>query len=187
MSYGATSYGFNYGGPTLAPSFSGSLATILNTQRILRDMKSQFIASENLRIVFPPFLDTVNNVFITTGDIATLIVVKPDGSLFTPAPTLVRDVNSDFWTVEIDASDFEIGEWTIKAESDTINTLDQYQSVVWGDYLTDIRQATLGRWRIIGTDLNLYEDDGTTIFRTFNLKDSSGLPTVTQIFERDPV
>lgn len=150
-------------------------------------MKAQFIASENLRIVFPPFLDTANNVFVTAADVATLVVVKPNGSLFAPAPTLVRDANNDFWSAEIDAANFEIGEWTIKASSDAPDALDQYQSVVWGDYMTDIRQAALGRWKIAGTQLLLYANDGVTVFRTFDLKDTAGVPSATQIFERDPV
>lgn len=150
-------------------------------------MKAQFIASENLRIVFPPFLDTANNVFVTAADVATLVVVKPDGSLLAPAPTLVRDANNDFWSAEIAFALFEVGEWTIKASSDAANALDQYKSVVWGDYMTDIRQATLGRWRVLGTQLLLYAEDGTTIFRTFDLKDGEGNPSATQIFERTPV
>lgn len=183
--YGEGPYGsMPYGSFTSVP---GGIAAILESQKALRNMKVQFISSENLRIVFPPFLDIANNVFVTAGDIATLTVVKPDTSLFLPAPTLVRDANSDFWSAEISSSLLEVGEWTIKAVSDAADTLDQYQSVVWGDYMTDIRQATLGRWRIVGTQLLLYSDDGITVFRTFDLKDSGGLPSVTNVFERDPV
>lgn len=183
--YGDGPYGsMPYGSFTSSP---GGSAAILESQKALRNMKVQFIASENLRIVFPPFLDIANNVFVTVGDVATLIVVKPDETLFSPAPTLVRDLNSDFWSAEISSSLFEIGEWTIKAVSDAADTLNQYQSVVWGDYMTDIRQATLGRWKIVGTQLLLYSDDGITVFRTFDLKDSGGVPSVTNVFEREPV
>lgn len=185
LGYGDGRYGvLPYGGFSPGP---GGIAAILNTLRMLKSMKAQFIASENLRIVFPPFLDTATSTYVTAADIATLTVVKPDGSLFTPAPTLVRDANSDIWSVEIAAADFEIGEWFIKATSDAVNTLPQYRGIIWGDYMTDIRQATLGRWKIVGTQLLLYEDDGTTVFRTFDLKDIAGVPSITQIFERDPV
>jgi len=189
MAYGSTAYGFNYGGLGAgpSPSLANNLATILNSQGVLKNMKAQFIASENLRIVFPPFLDTANNVFVTAADVATLAIVKPNGSLYTPAPTLIRDANNDFWTAEIAAANFEVGEWTIKAVSSAANTLPQYQSVVWGDYMTEIRQATLGRWKITGTQLQLFEDDGVTVFKTFDLKDASGVPSASQIFERDPV
>ena len=150
-------------------------------------MKAQFIASEDLRIVLPPFLDTSTSSFITSVDVATLTVVKPDGTLYSPAPTLIRNANSNFWETSIPAADFEVGEWSIVGVSDDANALDQYKNLVWGDYMSEIRQATLGRWRMLGTQLLLYEDDGVTVFRTFDLKDVSGSPSVTQIFERDPV
>lgn len=188
MAFGLGAYGVApaFGAPLGVPVVGG-VAVILNSQGVLEAMKAQFIASESLSIVFPPFLDTSAQEFITAVDVVTLTIVKPDGSLFTPAPTPVRDANSDFWVAEITAPFFELGEWTIKAVSDDANALDQYKSVVWGDYMDDIRQAALGRWRISGTQLLLYAEDGVTVFRTFNLKDSGGLPTVSQIFERDPV
>lgn len=183
--YGDGLYGvIPYGAGSLTV---GGIAAILNSQDIGRNMKSQFIAGEDLRIVIPPFLDTSTSDFITSGDIATLTVVKPDGTLYAPSPTLIRNANSNFWEASIDVADFEAGEWSIVAVSDDANALDQYRNLVWGDYMSDIRQATLGRWRIVGTQLLLYQDDGTTVFRTFDLKDVSGSPSVTQIFERDPV
>ncbi len=150
-------------------------------------MKSQHIASENLRIVFPPFLNTATQGFHTSADVATLVAVKPNGDVFTPALTLVRDTNTDHWAVEIAAVNFEIGTWTFKATSDGANAQPQYQSLVWGDYLDDIFQATMGRWRILSNQLLLYKDDGVTILRTFDLKDAIGNPTSIQVFERDPV
>jgi hypothetical protein len=43
-----------------------------------------------------------------------------------------------------------------------------------------------GRWKInTGTNtLTLYMLDGTTVYKTFNLKDASGNPTTTNVFER---
>jgi len=187
MAFGLGAYGIEPFGAPLGVLVVGGVPLILNSQGAVEFMKSQFISSENLQIVFPPFLDTSAQDFITSGDVATLVVVKPGGSILSPAPTLVRNA-ADFWTAEVvAASFFEEGEWTIKATSDDANALDQYKSVVWGDYMTDIRQATFGRWKIDGTQLKLYANDNLTVIRTFDLKDAGGSPTASQIFERDPV
>lgn len=150
--------------------------------------KTQFLASEPLRLLFPPFFDTANNVYVTGGvDNATLVVKKPDNSLLTPAPTLVFDTDTDFWVVEVAVGDYMEGDWMVKATSDASDTLPQYRVLTWGDYMDEIRQAAFGRWKIIGTQLVVYADDGTTVVRTFDLKDSDGNPSATRIFERDPI
>jgi hypothetical protein len=43
-----------------------------------------------------------------------------------------------------------------------------------------------GRWKIQGTQLLMYDDDGITILRTFDLRDSQGQPSATNVFERMP-
>ena len=50
-----------------------------------------------------------------------------------------------------------------------------------------LKKAALNRWKIQGTQLLIYEDNGTTIFKTYDLKDSAGQPSSTTIFERVPV
>jgi hypothetical protein len=150
--------------------------------------KTQFLASEPLRVIFFPFFNKVSNEYVVTGlDTATLVVKKPDGTLLTPAPTLVFDSDVNFWVVEIDVSDYLEGDWLVKATSDAANTLPQYRIFTWGDYVDEIRQAAFGRWKIEGTQLKLYADGGTTVVRTFDLKDADGNPSATRIFERDPV
>ncbi len=47
-------------------------------------------------------------------------------------------------------------------------------------------KAAYGRWKIIGTQLLLYDIDNTTVIKTYNLKDAAGNPTNTSIFERMP-
>ena len=150
-------------------------------------MKGQYIASEDLRIVLPPFMDTSTNLFVTDTDVVTLTIKKPDNTLLAPAPTAVRDADTDFWIAIIPKADFLAGEWLIKAESDAADTLSQFASLVWGDYLDDMHQASLGRWKVENNQLTLYKDDGVTALRTFDLKDGDGLPSSSQVFERDPV
>lgn len=47
-------------------------------------------------------------------------------------------------------------------------------------------QIGTGRWKIQGTQLLIYEDDGTTVMLAFDLKNDVGTPSATQIFERVP-
>lgn len=165
----------------------GGISAILNPQGGMGAMKGQYIASEELRIILPPFMDTATNQFITAADVVTLTIKKPDNTLLAPAPTAVRDGDTDFWVAVVPVVDFQSGEWLIKAESDAANTLSQFVSLVWGDYLDDMHQASLGRWKVANNQLTLYKEDGVTALRTFNLKDGDGLPSSSQVFERDPV
>lgn len=188
MGFGTNSFGpSTYGDVGITgPSLSSFPLTTLLSQQLGIGMKAQYIASENLRIVIPPFLDTSSGSYITSGDVVTLTIKKPDNTLLSPAPTATRDGDTDFWVAEVDVADFQAGEWLIKAESDDANSIPQYRFLLWGDFLDMLFQAALGRWKIEGTQLKLYNDDGVTVMRTFNLKDSTGLPTSIQIFERDP-
>lgn len=160
------------------------VAAVLNSRG--GTMKAQYIASESLRIVIPPFFNTADNTYITTGDVVTLTIKKPDDTLYTPAPTPTRDADTDFWVAEIPVGQFLAGEWLIKAESDNPDALPQYRLLLWGDFVDDVFQATLGRWKIESNQLKLYKSDGLTVLRTYDLLDNSGLPSSTQIFERNP-
>ncbi len=50
-------------------------------------------------------------------------------------------------------------------------------------YLLKVLQ---NRWKVVGNQLLIYDDDGTTAVLTFNLFDNVGAPTMTKIFERVP-
>lgn len=70
-------------------------------------------------------------------------------------------------------------------KADTGTTLSQVTATA--SKIADISKVQLGRWKIQGTQLILYEDDGTTPFTTFNLLDDTGSPSNTRVFERVPV
>ncbi len=58
------------------------------------------------------------------------------------------------------------------------------------DFITDVsitRKIETGRWAIVGTQMLFYDDDGTTVLYTYNLKDEDGYPSISSIFERTPV
>ena len=152
-------------------------------------MKLQYASTEAIKLSFPAFFDGLARSYIVDGLGTTQFTLKkPDNTTQAVAASFDSDVN--FWTAEIAIGSFQEGIWLIKAESSVLNTIDQFRALSWGDYVDDIgeaRQAALGRWRVIGTQLIIYEDDGVTPFKTYNLKDASGLPSLTQVLERDPV
>ncbi len=55
--------------------------------------------------------------------------------------------------------------------------------------VTNISNATFGRWKIdtVANTLTFYLPDNVTVLATFNLKDPSGNPTSSLIFERTVV
>lgn len=58
--------------------------------------------------------------------------------------------------------------------------------------IDELLQISKGKWEIktSGPDANrliFYESDGVTVIQKFDLKDSSGAPTSTTIFRREPV
>jgi hypothetical protein len=152
-------------------------------------MKLQYASTEALSLSFPPFFNGVSGTYVVDGLGTTQFIVrKPDNTTQIVAASFDTDVK--FWKAEIAIGSFQEGIWLIKAESDVGSTIDQFRALSWGDYVDDIgetRQAALGRWKIVGTQLVIYEDDGTTPFKTFNLLDSEGFPSVSGVFERTPV
>lgn len=149
--------------------------------------KAQFVSAEVLSIVLNPFISTTGQYVTGGADVVTIVAKAPDNTIVNP--TAVYDSDTDQWVASIPVVSFQEGEWLVYAISNIAETLPQFLSLWWGDYMDDIpeaRQAAVGRWKIDGTVLSLYEDDGLTVFKTFDLKDSGGLPSSTAIFDKDP-
>lgn len=53
--------------------------------------------------------------------------------------------------------------------------------------ITELRKYSLNRWRIVGNQFIVYDDNGTTPLRSFNLRDASGNPTMINPMERTPI
>ena len=56
-----------------------------------------------------------------------------------------------------------------------------------GQALSSTWQVQTGKWEMISNQLNLYDKDGVTILRTFNLFDTSNNPSLTGVVKRVPV
>ena len=150
--------------------------------------KGQFISAEPLEILLRPFLMSAGALIVAGTDVITLTLKAPDTAIYNP--TAVWDAVVSMWVAQVDVVDFQEGEWLLYGVSNVANSLPQFMSLWWGDYVDDIpetRQASLGRWKIEGTTLRLYEEDGTTVFKEFALKDNLGDPSSTEIFDKDPI
>lgn len=55
-----------------------------------------------------------------------------------------------------------------------------------GPKIDNLHKIAVGRWKIQGTQLLLYDTNGTTVLFAFDLKDDAGNPSATRIFERVP-
>lgn len=55
-----------------------------------------------------------------------------------------------------------------------------------GPKIDTLHQIAIGRWKIQGTQLLLYNDDGVSVLKAFDLKDDAGDPSNLRIFERVP-
>ena len=49
-----------------------------------------------------------------------------------------------------------------------------------------IKKVETGRWKIVANQMLFYDDDGTTVLLTFDLKDDAGFPSMDRVFERVP-
>lgn len=50
-----------------------------------------------------------------------------------------------------------------------------------------LKKERFNHWKIVGTQLILYDDNGTTVLKVWDLKDDAGLPSSTRVFERIPL
>ena len=128
----------------------------------------------------------VSNVQADTDNIQTRLPAALSGGRM---DSVVNAMASGVITAAVIATD------AIDADALAASAVAEIQSglVVSAD-ITDINTkldtleaVAVGRWRVVGDQLILYQLDGTTALATFNLFDDSGDPSSTRIFERVPV
>ena len=56
-----------------------------------------------------------------------------------------------------------------------------------GEALSATHQIQIGKWEMIGDQLKLYDKDGTTVLRTFDLFDLANNPSLTGVVKRVPI
>lgn len=60
------------------------------------------------------------------------------------------------------------------------------QAMMYG-VLTTLLEIETGKWEVIGNQLHIYESDGATLVKSFNLYDAAGLPTSSLPARREPI
>lgn len=76
---------------------------------------------------------------------------------------------------------------TAASNAETAAAAAQSSSAAAAADASQVRKVEVNRWKVQGTQLLIYEDNGTTVFKAFDLKDDAGAPSATRIFERVPV
>lgn len=81
------------------------------------------------------------------------------------------------------ADDLAAGQTTIQSNQTTSLS---NQTMIYG-VLTTLLEIETGKWEVTGNQLHIYESDGLTLVKSFNLFDSSGLPTSSAPARREPI
>jgi hypothetical protein len=89
------------------------------------------------------------------------------GTLITDDQT-ARTISPDSGNVEVV---FQVTSQGINLQSDDIAT---------------IKKLNQNRWKILNNQLIIYDDDGVTPIRTFDLKNAAGEPAEQDVYERQP-
>ena len=74
---------------------------------------------------------------------------------------------------QIDAGDPSITDENLRYVSGVLGNID-YE-------IEFLRKVSTNKWQMIGNQVKIFDDDGTTVIKTFNLYDSLGNPTMTNV------
>lgn len=138
--------------------------------------------------------DGDNNIIIeqTVSSLVELVTVEREATTTPPTPV---EVASAVWDKQVNdhlsGGSFGFNIAALKASSDlqTNNILDiQTKLTTMEDLITTLLKYEKNRTRVDQAQkkLYVYDDDGTTVLRSFDLRDFNGTPSVTQIAERIP-
>ena len=122
-----------------------------------------------------------------TGLTPTMSVWKVDGTNVVNAQTMT-EIAGGFYYYDFTTYD-ETLEYCMRADGGvTLSNNDRYTfSTNETAGVSDILKIEKNKWSIISNQLIIYDDDGTTPLHTFNLKNSSGAATMTDVFSRIPL
>jgi len=105
-------------------------------------------------------------------------------------PDSIDTIDDNISTITTDISSIESNIATITTD---ISTIDDNIATITTDISsieTDVefvKDLTGGRWYINNNQLILYKSDNTSVVATFNLYDAAGLPTMTNVVDRQRV
>jgi hypothetical protein len=127
----------------------------------------------------------------TSWDVSYRILNSSLAEISTWTSSCVSEIGNGYYGVAITLSSASVGyiEWKAEKSGETdIYLVEEFICVE--DYISKIAsilKIETGKWKILSNQFIIYDTNGTTPLYTFNLKDSSGNPTETNVYERDPV
>lgn len=153
------------------------------------------MASPHLEVFFVRNPATGNPLTGAAGSLSFATYTDDTGVAVTPVPT-ISEVGGGLYkflaTLPVSPS---------RGLTYVISTSGNEPEYVWrfvrpedwnDDQITDLADVAFGKWVIVNTgpDANrlvLYRQDGVTIVKKFDLRDLTGNPTISNIFQRLPV
>ena len=137
-------------------------------------------------VVYAQVLD--ENQAPANGATVSLSVFEKDGNKYIgPLPmTYIPDSNG-LYSCEVAMPD-HVQQMVVdvKAENPIAYGCEELCVPDWASDIHFIERMEVGRWRIVGTQLVIYDIENIVI-KTFDLLDDQGNPSTTKVFERRPV
>ena len=162
---------------------------------IVRDSGSPLVAT-GLSPVFSEYRD-IATLTDLSGSAPTIVEVGKGHYKFSvdwdTAPESTGP--TDHIAIVIDAG-VAIGENAERYITARINRKDNYATEIStiasavssiGGIVDTLFEVATGKWEVVSNQLNIYESDGVTLVKTFNLFDAAGSPTSTLPAKREPV
>lgn len=122
-----------------------------------------------------------------TGLSPTLDIFEDDGAQVATA-TAMTEIAGGFYKFAFTTNDDAKNYVMVADGTSTLANMDRYlaSSNIHGD-LRQSMKVIKNRLVIENNQMKIYDDDGTTVIFTFDLKDASGDPTNNEVFQRTVV
>ena len=122
-----------------------------------------------------------------TGLSATIDIWTIDGSSIVSGAAMT-EIAGGFYTYDFSTYD-EQEDYTIRSDgSNTLSGNDRYKfSSNETAGVGKLLKVQVNKWEIIGNQLIIYDDDGTTAIVTLDLQDAAGNPASRNVMKRIPV
>lgn len=121
-----------------------------------------------------------------TGLTPTIDIWDTDGNHVVSAGSMV-ELDGGFYTYSFATYD-STKNYVVRSDGGaSLPVSERYQIGNIDPIIDNILKLEKNKLVIESNQLKIYDDNGTTVLYTFNLKDSAGNPTTTNVFKREPV
>ena len=127
----------------------------------------------------------------TSWDVSYRVLNSALSEISTWTTSGVVEIGNGYYGVAISLSSAATGyvQWKSEKSGETaIYLVEEFICVE--DFVTNLSniiKVEMGKWEISSNKLIFYDTNGTSVLYQFNLKDSSGNPTETNVYKREPI